>query len=169
MGILIIILIVVGITFSIASRSAAPWVPMRKTDVTRVVNILQSRNFTNKNFIELGSGDGRLLQAVAQAGWQATGYEISLLPLALSFFRWLGSSPKFRVKVKNLWKADLKSTDAVFIFLMPHSLPRFKEKVETELKPGALVISYVWPVPGWNGAEIHMLPGQNKIYVYERK
>lgn len=169
MEMIIIILLIIGITFSIASLSAAPWVPMRQSDVTRVVSILQTRNLLPKNFVELGSGDGRLLQAVARAGGKAVGYEISVLPLCITGWRWLITQPKFSVKIKNFWAADFEKTDAIFVFLMPQSLVKFTEKIGPRLKTGTVVISYVWPIPGWESVEQQLSVGENKIFVYERK
>lgn len=164
----ILLLIVIGVTYSIGSISGAPWVPMRKTDLVRVVKILNLYNSKTKNFIELGSGDGRLLEAAAATGWQTTGYEISLLPLFLSFWRRIFSKQKFSVKVKNFWTADLQGVDAIFAFLLPSTLPRFKEKMEKELIQQTLVISYVWPIPGWKPVIIDAPARQAKIFVYER-
>ena len=94
----IVLLIIIGASYSIGAISGAPWVPMRKTDLARVVTILNSHNLKNKSFIELGSGDGRLLEAAAAIGWQATGYEISLLPLTLSFWRRIFSKRGLQLK-----------------------------------------------------------------------
>lgn len=168
MGIVIIILLIIGITFSIGAVSAAPWVPMRVTDVQRVIAILQKIK-PGQNFVELGSGDGRLLAAVSALGYNGTGYEISVLPLIISWLRKLFSKSSYRVYVKNFWQADLSEANIIFTFLIPRVLEKYKTKAETETKPGTIFINYVWPIPGWEPILIDKISGHNTIYVYERQ
>ena len=168
MEILVVIILIIGITFSIASLSAAPWVPMRQSDVQRVLVIIKSAKVTRKNFLELGSGDGRLLAAVAGLGWKATGYEISVLPLLISFTRRVFSKFAYTVKMKNFWTAPIKDAAVIFVFLIPRTLVRFKNKIEQEAAPGTIVINYVWPIPGWEPVAVLTAPGASKLYVYER-
>jgi hypothetical protein len=63
---------------------------------------------------------------------------------------------------------DLKEADAVFVFLMPRIMPKLREKMERELKPGARVVCYSWPIPGWQPRAVDDAPGRPKIYLYER-
>lgn len=151
--ILIIIILVFLLTFIFASFSAAPWVWIRKHDIKRVIKFVKPCD----KFYDLGCGDARLLSAAAKKGAKAIGFEISLLPYLISKFR-----PGIQVKYQNFWHANLSNADIIYFFLMPKALPKLKQKLEQELKPGTRVISYIFQIPGWKPIKID----NNKIYLY---
>lgn len=167
MPIFIAILLLVGITFSLGSLSAAPWVPMRQADVERVIGLIKKYRQSSARLVELGSGDGRLLSTATKHGFLATGYEISLLPLLISFGRRLLARTNFQVKYQSLWSADVSRAEIIFVFLMPGIMPNLVNKFAKELAPKTLVVSYTWPIPTWAPLEVSDLPGRVKIFVYE--
>ena len=62
-----------------------------------------------------------------------------------------------RAKIRhgNLLKMDLSQVDIAFIYGHPSTLQsKLKPKLENELKPGAKLISYEFPISGWEAAEI---------------
>ena len=69
---------------------------------------------------------------------------------------------------RDLWKVNLSEADIVFVFLMPRIMQKLKEKMEKELKPGAKIICYAWPIPGWEIKTISEAEGGAKIYLYVR-
>lgn len=44
---------------------------------------------------------------------------------------------------------DLKTVDVVVCYLLPNTMQRIRKKLERELKPGARVISYAFPMTDW--------------------
>jgi SAM-dependent methyltransferase len=164
----IAIVCILGISFVVAAKSAAPWVPMRSADVSRVLAL--AGDLKGKKFIDLGCGDGKTLFAAARAGAGAEGFEISLLPYFLARLRSFKLARSIRplINFKSLWSADLRKADVVFVFLTPPIMPRLKEKLEKELKPGVLVVAYVWPFVGWHPEKINDDLGKLKLYLYKR-
>ena len=69
-----------------------------------------------------------------------------------------------------MFKLNLKNADVVFVFGMPKTLAKkFKEKVERECKPGARIISYVFPVEGWTPVVKDRPTDKDMtIYLYQR-
>ena len=54
------------------------------------------------------------------------------------------------------------------MFLMPETYEKIRPKLEKELKPGARVITYVWPIPGWTPDVVDEVEGSQKIYLFRR-
>jgi SAM-dependent methyltransferase len=158
------------VTAAYAGLRAAPWVPTWKTDVDRFLALADIRPGTR--FADLGCGDGRLVIAAARAGADAVGYEISLLPYALAMLRRALLPRDLRtrahIRFRDLWSVDLHGTDVVYTFLMPEHKERLRAKLETELAPGAIVVTYVWPIPGWTPIATDMTEGRLKLFVYRR-
>ena len=147
------------LTFVFAGFSAAPWVPIRKHDIKRVLKLANIKS--GDKFYDIGCGDGRLLCAVAKKNAKAIGFEISLLPYLISKFR-----RSIQVKYQSFWNADLSNADIVYFFLMPKIMPKLKQKLEQELKPGTKVISYIFKIPGWKPEKVSKIKNKNKIYLY---
>ena len=152
-----------------AGIRAAPWVASRRKDVQR---FLKLANISPGQIVyDIGSGDGRMVIAAAKAGAQAIGLEISLFPYLLSKIKQgLAHLPNLTIKYRDFFHEDLSSADVVYIFLMPKAHRRLKEKLEKELRPGAKVITYVWPMPGWPPVKKDK-PGDKSItlYLYQMK
>lgn len=165
--ILLIIVFVILLTAGYASWSAAPWLPMRKKDVERCIKLADIK--PGDKFYDLGCGDGRLVCAAAQAGADAIGLEISLFPYWLAKIRVIFSKNKnCRIIFKSFWQADLSDADIVYIFLMLKIHRKLIPKFEKELKKGAKIISYIWPIPGWQPTKVDEINGKGKLYLYQR-
>lgn len=169
-GIIILILLAAAVivTAGYAGYRAAPWVPTWKTDVRRFLALAEPA--PGKRFVDLGCGDGRLVFAAARAGAEATGYEISLLPYAIALVRraLLPADVRRRahIRYRDFWSADLRDADILYTFLMPEHKERLRKKFETELRPGTIVITYVWPLDGWTPVATDTEPGRLKLFKY---
>ncbi len=160
---LILLLIFLG-TAVYAGVRGAPWVGSRKKDVQRFLKIADIK--PGQVVYDLGSGDGRIVIAAAKIGARAIGLEVSLLPYLLSKIKqgW-AHLPNLTIKYKDFFREDLSSADIVYIFLTAKAHRRLKEKLEKELKSGAKVITYVWPIPGWQPIKKDK-PGAQSIALY---
>ncbi|MEK9153569.1 MAG: hypothetical protein AAB723_03155 [Patescibacteria group bacterium] len=163
---LLIILVLAG-TAAWAGYRAAPWAPTFKADTERFLKLADIK--PNQKVYDLGCGDGRLVLAASQAGAVAVGFEISLLPYLIAKWRILRSpfKKKCSIKFRDFWRADLSDADAVYFFLMPKIFAKMKAKLEKELKPGAKVIIYAWPMEGWTALAADCPEGKAPIYVYQ--
>ena len=122
----------------------APYVPTRRQDLIRVFQEVSLPK--DALVIDLGSGDGKMLQIAARKGYKTIGYEIN--PIL-----WLQSSIRLRrytrakVKLKSFWYADVSEADLVFTFLATRYMPKLEDKLEREMKPGSYFASYVFALP----------------------
>jgi hypothetical protein len=70
-------------------------------------------------------------------------------------------------KLANYFSISLQDADVVYLFLMPEPYAKLKPKLEAELKPGARVVTYVWPMEGWEPTRVYK-DGVSKMYLYTR-
>jgi len=158
----------IGATFAYAGFRGAPWVPMRARDIERVMKLANIQS--GQTVYDLGCGDGRLLFAAAARGATALGFEISIIPYAIARVRWIFSKKRqdITISFKDFWFANFHDADVVYFFLMPAAYPRLQAKLQKELKPGAVVLAYVWPFPDWKPIQVDETTGQPTIYVYRK-
>lgn len=156
------------ITFAYASFRAAPWLCAREKDVKRSLSMAKIK--PGQKAYDLGSGDGRVIFAFAEAGALAEGFEISLLPYLLSLFyiyilkKGNGCA---KVRFRDFWNQNLSDADFVYFWLTPPIMTKLKLKFEKELKKGTKVICYYWPIEGWSPVLVDSINGAYPLYLYE--
>lgn len=131
-----------------SSFKGSPYVATRKK---RVEEILAEAGLKKgKVFMELGSGDGRVVkEAVEKYGVRGIGVDIN--PLLVFWARFLAR--KFKDKIyfvrKNIFDVNLREADYLYLFLMPKLIEKLTPKMEKELRKGTIVISHGFPVKKW--------------------
>lgn len=88
-------------------------------------------------FYDLGSGDGRVINAAALKGAVVTGIEID--PLRVWYSRiWLKLLRLKNAQIiqQNIFETDLGKADIVSIYLLPETHEALQEKLLREVKPG---------------------------------
>ncbi len=161
---LLIALIIMLVSFAYGGFLAAPWVPTRASDVKRFLK--HAGDIRGKKMYDLGCGDGRIVCAAARAGADAEGYEISIFPYILARIRSLFGYGKVKMRFRNFWGKDFSDADVVYFFLMPKAALRLRSKFERELRPGTLILSYAFTMPGWTPAVVDVVEGRPKLYIY---
>jgi len=106
-------------------------------------------------FIDLGCGLAGTLLRLARAHPAArfVGVETAPLPFALSWLRCL-RQPNCRIRLCSLWRVDLGDYQVVYCFLSPAPMPALWKKARMEMRPGALLISNSFAVPGVEPAQV---------------
>ncbi len=107
--------------------------------------------------VDLGSGDGRLVIAAAQAGAErATGYEIDVIKVTKARERATQLGLKnVEFLATSFWPVPLQDADVVFIYTLPFFVAKFQKKLQQELKPGARVVTLLSKLPGWKPVQEH--------------
>ncbi len=139
------------------------YVPTRRKYVPRIIAMLDLK--PGEKVVDLGSGDGRLLVALAKAGAEAHGYEHNPLLVMKSKqnFKKEGVEGKAFVHMSNFWDVDTSQFDGVVVYGIPYIMTRLEEKLKKELKPGARVVSYSFPFPNWEPTS-----KEKAVYLYKK-
>ena len=99
--------------------------------------------------VDLGSGDGRVVIALARAGAEAHGFEIN--PALVLLSRWnvrrSGLARQARIHWGSFWRADLSPFHVVTVFQGGFVMRRLERKVLKELRPEARLVSDYWGLP----------------------
>ncbi len=106
------------------------------------------------SFIDLGCGLGSALVELARRYPQARLVGVETAPLVF-LLAWLRCLPRrnCRVRYRSLWKEDLGAYDVVYCFLSPAPMAELWAKARREMRPGSLLISNSFAVPGVAPAE----------------
>ena len=119
--------------------------------------------------VDIGCGDGRVLRKVrTRYGVRGVGYELNLLAYVKARILCFGLKD-IQIKWRNFWTADLSDADVVFCYLFPDVMRDLAAKLKSDLKPGAVVVSCNFHLPGFIPDRI-LRPGNSlhndPIYVY---
>lgn len=141
-------------------RRGAPYLPTFKSKLNVMFDMIraqvQQRSILNRKmqFVDLGSGDGRVVFRAAREGMfnQCHGYEINpTLHLFAQTRKMI--TPKYwrtaRFECGDLWKIQLRKYDVVAVYGLNPIMERLGAKMKQELKPGSIVVSNVFEIPGW--------------------
>lgn len=145
----------------IGHLKGAPYVPSSGEQVNTMIELARLK--PNDRIVDLGSGGGALVFAVAKKGVCATGVEFNPFLVFFSRIRARGQKLSHLVLIE---KADFRdyslvNADVVFLYLWPSTVEGLREKLVRELKPGSRVISNSFPIKAWHAVAI-----QNNVYCY---
>ncbi len=99
--------------------------------------------------VDLGSGDGRIVIALARQGAEAHGFEVNpvLVLISLRNIRRAGLRGRAFIHLKSFWRADLSQFHVVTLFQGSFVMRRLEAKVRREGAPGARVVSDCFGFP----------------------
>lgn len=102
------------------------------------------------SFMDLGAGTGTVLAAIASSHSSAAvdGVERAPIPFLLAMLRAVIFRQRYCVRWGNLWSTDLSSYDVVYAYLSPAPMSSLWEKARREMRPGSLLVSFRFIIPG---------------------
>ena len=140
----------------VLQRRGAPYLPTFKSKLNVMFDLIrvqvQTQKGRNLQFVDLGSGDGRVVFRAAREGLfnKSVGYEINptlhLFAQSQKLF-----TPKYwqttRFECGDLWRIQLsKYYDVVAVYGVAPIMDRLGVKMKEELKPGSIVVSFRYVV-----------------------
>jgi hypothetical protein len=137
----------------------------------REISLCAKKNYT---ILDLGSGRGELTRQIAKRNPNAVviGIERTRIPYWRStFMQRLWGLKNLSYQHCDFWPFDCSGIDAVVFYLTPRIAERAGKKLQKELKPGSVVISYMFPLLGaWTPVEVltYRAPFKETIYVYRK-
>lgn len=133
----------------VGDLAGAPYVPTSEKLVDEILEAAKLKK--DQLFLELGSGDGRIvIRAAERFKVRGVGVEINLL---LYLLAWIKAKFKKDLSLQFLWtnfnQVLLTEADVIYFFLTRRGVKNLKSKLEQECKRGCLVISHGFEIPGW--------------------
>jgi hypothetical protein len=121
----------------------APYYPTEKIAVKSLLKLVSRLGISRA--CDLGSGDGRVVIELANAGISVDGFEINPILAVLSIQRIKRRGiDNAHIKFSNFWRVDLSNYDLVFVFGLKSIMSRLEKKLLSELKPGSYVASFAF-------------------------
>lgn len=150
----------------------APYVAAPDQAVDRMLQMADPR--PGETLYDLGCGDGRIVIAAAERyKVKAVGIEISarLAAEAAANVKRDGLQKLVKVIHGDFMKANLSGANVVTLYLATSANRLLRPKLERYLKPKSRVVSYDYPIPGWNPIDTSETEGHHgathTIYLYE--
>jgi len=162
--ILILVLLLFIIYFGIPFVRGAPFAVSTPGKTKKMLELVKRYlgDRPRAKAADLGSGDGRLVLALAANGLEAHGLEIN------PFLVWYSRRKVKKAGPENAFihradylKVNLSEYDIIVLFGVFYMMDRLEQKLKNELRPGALIISNYFRFPHWQP-----IAEQDKIFVY---
>jgi tRNA A58 N-methylase Trm61 len=149
-----------------------PYIPTPEDIIAPMLTVASVKR--DELVYDLGSGDGRLLIAAARDfGARVVGVELRmrLVKECRQKVREMGLSDRVTVTHRNFKKVSLRKADVLALYLSSYTLNLLTPKFTKELRPGARVVNFDYPVLDWKPVrEIEVTPSGWKephtIYLY---
>lgn len=152
------------ILFGAVAFRGAPYVPTLRRSVNNGLDLL--RLDKDDLVIDLGSGDGNVLKAVAQRGHRALGYELNPVMCLVAKLRCLSYKKRVTVQWRDFWLAEWpQEAKAVYVFLAGPYMGHLARKLGTEMakrNQPLQVVSNGFAIPGYLPKKI-----AGGMYLYE--
>jgi hypothetical protein len=141
----IVFLLFLGVFWS-TFRTQVPYYPSSKSVRDAVAASLPA---SPVRFIDIGSGLGGLSLELARRRTESSfsGIEIAPLPWLVSLLRAKLLRIDARFLLGDYNGLDFSRYDVIFAYLSPAAMPALWEKARAEMHPGALLLSYEFPIP----------------------
>jgi cyclopropane fatty-acyl-phospholipid synthase-like methyltransferase len=166
-SLLALALIIFIVTFGLPMFTGAPFAVSSRFKIKKIMPLLAEAVSGRQGLAaaDLGSGDGRIVIALAKNGFVATGLEIN--PFLAWYSSWkikmAGLAKSARIRRVNYWHEDFSQYDVVVLFGVFYIMERLEKKLLAELKPGSLVICNHFFFPAWQPFK-----QEGDIYIYRR-
>lgn len=125
----------------------SPFVPTSSDWCNKILK--EANLIKGKIFLEMGSGDGRLLRlANLRYGVKCIGLEIN--PVLIIYSRIITKFSHLNnisYIIKDFFKYDLSSCDYVYVYLLPKTIAKLTPKFIKECKHGTIIISHRFTIP----------------------
>ena len=142
----------------------APYEPTADKKLKKIMKLAKIKK--GEKAVDLGSGDGRIVIALAKEGAEAHGYEINpfLVLISRHKIRKAKLQDKAKIHWKSFWKVDLNQFDVIVMFQFKTIMKRLERKFQKEIRKKSRIVSYYWKLPSWK-----FIKRIENIYLYKKK
>ncbi|RJG01212.1 class I SAM-dependent methyltransferase [Noviherbaspirillum sedimenti] len=161
LGLFILLLLLYWSSF----RTQVPYYPSTKAVWQAVAGLLPPHR--PLRCIDIGSGFGGLVLHLAAMRPDSliAGIELAPLPWLVSRLRARLQHSRARFMRGDYLDLDFADYDVVFAYLSPAAMPALWEKAHSEMRPGTLLLSHEFAIPG-RAADLVVAPRRNAPVLY---
>ena len=155
-----LIILAVGLAFLI---QGAPFVTSNDEATEEIARLVSK--FSPNKVLELGSGNGKVVLAIARNGINVDGIEINPILVFISrrAIKKAGLDNRARILWGSFWHFNIESYYLVTFYAVTHIMKKLNLKLDKELQPGSIAISNYFKLP--NKKSIRTL-GKLKVYKF---
>ncbi len=161
---LLLAVIIVILCFGFVLLFGAPYVPTLSNQAKIAMDLIDLK--PGQTLLELGCGDGKILIAAAQRGWNAVGIELNPILVAVCWLRTWRYRKQVRVVWGNLWQSEKwPKTDGIFVFILQKHMSKLDNIITQWPRKPVKLVSFAFTVP-------HKKPlrsDRRGVYLYEYK
>jgi len=143
-------------------------VPYVQTPSEVVMEMLRLARVTPDDVVyDLGSGDGRLVIAAARYfGARGVGIELdpALVAESKKIARRAGVAERTRFVEQDIFEADISEATVVTMYLSPSVNARLRPKLQSQLRPGARIVSHDFPIGDWAPERVVQFKGPERTH-----
>lgn len=141
----------------------APYVAIKPSVLEKL--IIMAKVVPGEKAVDLGSGDGRIVIALARAGAEAHGYEINpiLVWLARRNIRRAGLKGRAFIHCRSFRLVNFSSFNIVTVYGLKSIMKELEARLQKELPANGRVVSLTFHFPSWPPVD-----HQNGIYLYNK-
>ncbi len=130
----------------------APFVPSSKHRIQTMKQLADLK--LSDTLLDVGSGDGRVLRAVAGSVLEARGIEINpILVLWSKIMNKIYGCHNIHIIQKDFWKQSISDVDVLFVYCIDSKMDRLEEKVMKEMPKGSRIVSNGFTMPTMNSSK----------------
>lgn len=133
--------------FGLVIMVGPPYLPTLDEQVTIALDMLDLKQ--GQTMLELGCGDGKVLIAAAERGWQAVGYELNPLLVLVAWLRTRRYGNQVRVVWGNLWQISRwPQADGIFVFMLQKYMSKLDYEVAAWHRRPVKLVSFAFHIEG---------------------
>ena len=153
---------VLSLFFAIPFLFGAPYEPSHQKHFERIIRFSNVKR--GEKIAELGSGDGRVVIALAKKGAIVHGFEINpfLVLYSKMKIKKLGLEKNAFVHWKSFWQISLRDYDTIILFQFHTIMKILENKIKKEAKKNVKIISSIWKFP-----TLKLIKNSDKVYLYK--
>jgi cyclopropane fatty-acyl-phospholipid synthase-like methyltransferase len=160
----ILLAVVFALAAAVAASAGGPAdeVPYWPTPIEVVDQMLELAEVKAGDVVyDLGSGDGRIvIRAAKKYGARGVGVELDswLVEAARKKAQEEGVAKLVDFRAGDAADVDLRGATVVTLYMLPWFNDAIRDKLRSELKPGARIVSHDYGIAGWTPEKIDTSP-----------
>jgi 16S rRNA A1518/A1519 N6-dimethyltransferase RsmA/KsgA/DIM1 with predicted DNA glycosylase/AP lyase activity len=141
----------------------AYFLPTKNIQVDTIIDFLTKNDKNKLKVVDLGSGTGTILNALAKNNIKVDGFEINNLLYIISCLKLVFSTQRKYVHIykRNFWEISLKGYNVVIIYGIGYMLEDIQNKVVKELNKGNVVVSVRFKLD-----KLNLIEERNNVFFY---